>query len=118
MSETFGALLDTHRCSAGLSQNALARAAGIDPAYVNRAVKYNRIPTRIVVLALAEALSLDTFDTDRLLFAAGHAPKRDWQTLALDYARRIAAIDRALVGAVVFPEQNEQEIAHESRASA
>lgn len=89
----FGVALRIYRVAAGLSQNALARAAGIDPAYVNR---FERVgtgqPSRPIALALASALQLDAYQTDRLLYAAGLAPVNDWQTLALDYARLLTAI--------------------------
>lgn len=101
---TFGAMLDARRRAVGLSMGKLARIVGIDPAYVSRMIRgYPPRPSRSVVLGLAATLRLDALDTDRLLFAAGHAPERDWQAVALDYALRIAAIDRALVGVVEFP---------------
>lgn len=84
---TFGRLLAARRRAAGLSQNELARKAGIDPAYPNRlehgtlnqAGKPSR-PSREIVLALALALGLDRSDTDRFLYASDHAPLTDWQT--------------------------------------
>jgi transcriptional regulator with XRE-family HTH domain len=75
----FGERLRAFRERAGLSQNRLARRAGIDPAYVNRlersTVEDSRSPTRRVVLALAAALSLGPADRDRLLVAAGLCPE-------------------------------------------
>ena len=79
----FGALLREVRSRAGLSQNALARRAEIDPAYVNRLEKPARtrasraggLPRRPVVLRLAAATELGPVDADRLLAAAGHCPE-------------------------------------------
>ena len=76
----FGAALRGFRVRAGLSQNALARRAGIDPAYVNRIEAAQReapvVPRRQVVEALATALQLSPLESDRLLLAGGHAPAR------------------------------------------
>ena len=99
----FGLTIDARRRAIGLSQNELAKAAGIDHTYVTHLIRGRRSPQRPVVLALAAALRLDALETDRLLFVAGHAPECDWQAIAQDYAFRIAAIDRALVGVVEFP---------------
>lgn len=102
---SFGQMLSTLRVAAGLSQNKLARAADINPAYVCRFEKGGSgQPSRHVVLSLAEALALDSYQTDRLLYAAGLAPKTDWMALALDYWARLSAIDRALTGIAVLPE--------------
>lgn len=78
--EPFGSLLARMRVQAGYSQNALARRAGVDPAYVNRMEKTAasdrpQIPLRPVVLALWEALSPSPIDRDRLLVAAGYCPQ-------------------------------------------
>jgi|SRR5581483_8229806 len=77
---TFGAALRAYRVRAGLSQNALARRAGIDPAYVNRieAAPHDAptVPRRPLVEALSRALDLGPLDRDRLLLAAGFAPAR------------------------------------------
>ena len=100
----FGRRLREHQIAAGLSQNQLARLAGIDPAYVNQIVKHRRgSPSRPVVVALAEALGLDTWETDRLLFEAGYAPEHDWQAIALDYAQRLKRLDRVFVGMAELP---------------
>jgi transcriptional regulator with XRE-family HTH domain len=97
VSESLGPMLRRLRIRAGLSQNALARTAGVDPAYVNRleagrtthdpgarhpAIDRMPSPRRGVVLSLAITLSLSDPETDRFLFAAGLAPAEDWQTRA------------------------------------
>lgn len=82
-----GVLLREYRLQAGLSQNALARMAGIDPAYVNRVerdLERSGAPSRRVVLALWRALVRETAGTsqaigpdhrERLLVAAGLVPE-------------------------------------------
>jgi transcriptional regulator with XRE-family HTH domain len=104
--ETFGAMLRRLRIAAGLSQNQLARQAGVDPAYVNRleragqqtrtgrTIQYER-PGRATFLALAEALDISTGQTDRLLFLVGHAPQTDWQTRAVRAETALATIRQA-----------------------
>jgi transcriptional regulator with XRE-family HTH domain len=75
----FGRLVRAYRFKRGLSQNGLARLAGIDPAYVNRMERDPLgAPSRTVVLSLADALEMDDGETDHLLYAAGLAPKTDW----------------------------------------
>lgn len=100
MPERLGEAVRRLRVGAGLSQNRLARLAGIDPAYVNRLEARPDVvrPSRTVVLAVAEALELDALATDRLLYVAGHAPVIDWQAVALDQARRLDAVADALAG--------------------
>lgn len=106
--EPLGDMVRRLRVAAGLSQNKLARLARIDPAYLNRIERGvsgpGCRPSRDVVLSLAERFGLDSYDTDRLLYAAGHAPKADWQALALDYWARLEAIDRAFTGIALLPE--------------
>jgi transcriptional regulator with XRE-family HTH domain len=71
-SETFGSLLRAYRLRAGLAQNALARAAGINAGTVNRLEHDQRLPaSRGQVLDLAAALVLEMAETNRLLYAAG-----------------------------------------------
>jgi transcriptional regulator with XRE-family HTH domain len=72
-------LLAAHRGAAGLSQNGLARATGLNAGYICLIEQGQRHPSRQVVLTLADALHLDMVATDRLLFAAGHATVIDWQ---------------------------------------
>lgn len=69
-----GAALRVHREAAGLSQNALAKAAGINTAHVNRIEKGTGNASRATVARLAETLSLYGEQADRLMLAAGYAP--------------------------------------------
>jgi transcriptional regulator with XRE-family HTH domain len=91
----FGAALRQGRLRAGLSQNALAHRASIDPAYVNRmeaaAERAPVIPRRPVVESLARALELGRLETDRLLLAAGLAPARLLEPGVWDAALSLAA---------------------------
>lgn len=79
MASPFGSLLRTLRVRSALSQNALARRAAIDPAYVNRLERASddstSVPRRGVVLALAAAMELGPIDLDRLLVASGLCPE-------------------------------------------
>lgn len=77
MSTTLAFTLRSLRLSAGLSQNALARQAGIDPAYVHRIEKGGvgwQHPSRAVLTQLASVMRLNDYETGRLLVAAGHWP--------------------------------------------
>lgn len=96
----FSQMLAQRRIACGLSQNTLAREAGIDPAYVNRLERRTSFcqPSRHVVLALADALGLDGAGADRLLYAAGSAPVRNYQTIAEEALRRLALVEAALSG--------------------
>jgi transcriptional regulator with XRE-family HTH domain len=99
----FGALLRQLRILAGLSQNRLARAAGVDPAYVNRLERApadsGAMPRRGVVLSLHDTLMQESLlqggrvgelDRDRLLAAAGHVPEAVLAAGGWDaYQRRI-----------------------------
>ena len=75
----FGALLRSLRVRMGFSQNQLARTAGVDPAYVNRLERASAdstsLPSRKVVLALADAVEAGPVDVERLLVAAGLCPE-------------------------------------------
>ena len=75
----FGALLRSLRVRVGLSQNQLARMAGVDPAYVNRleraSAASSSVPSRKVVLALADSVEAGPVDVERLLVAAGLCPE-------------------------------------------
>ena len=72
---TFGWLLRRYRERAGLSQNGLARASGVDPGSVNRLESGKREPAgRETVLQLIAALNLSPPEGDRLLEVAGHLP--------------------------------------------
>jgi transcriptional regulator with XRE-family HTH domain len=78
-SHPFGSLLRALRIRAGFSQNQLARRAGVDPAYVNRleraSASSSSLPSRKVVLALADSLEAGPVDVERLLVAAGLCPE-------------------------------------------
>ena len=69
---TFGRLLRAHREAAGLSQGQLARLTGtITHSYVSRMESGNRIPGVRTVMALVDALSLDTDEALALYEATG-----------------------------------------------
>lgn len=106
---SFGTLLRSLRVRAGLSQNQLARRAGVDPAYVNRLERAPAasasLPSRRVVLAFAAALEVGPVDRERLLVAAGLCPESiarlgGWDASIGDIADaladpRLSADDRA-----------------------
>jgi len=69
---SFGALLRGYRERAGLAQNGLARASGVNVGTVNRLERGQRLPAgREQALALARTLGLNPSETNRLLAAAG-----------------------------------------------
>ena len=74
----FGGAVRALRQQAGLSLNALARLAGVDPAYIHRMEsvggKRPPLPRRGVVRSIAAALGCDPRQTEQLLALAGHAP--------------------------------------------
>lgn len=74
----FPTMLRQLRRQAGLSQNRLARAGGIDPAYVNRMEAAPDdsplVPRPAVLGRLSEALGLTRLERDRLYVAAGRCP--------------------------------------------
>lgn len=71
----FGTRLRGLRERAGLSQNALARASGLNPASINRLESGERSPgSREIVEQIAGALGLPPGDRDQLLGSAGHLP--------------------------------------------
>ena len=76
--DSFASLLGRLRRRAGLSQNRLARASGIDAAYVNRmeAAPDSRplVPRPAVLERICAALELSALERDRLYFAAGRCP--------------------------------------------
>lgn len=82
--------------TASLSQNELARRAGVDAAYINRLERGSHAPSRAVVLALTAVLELDLAETDRLLFAAGLAPATDWQARAEAAEAKLGMIRQTL----------------------
>src|SRR3954467_15716747 len=74
--EQFDALMRSYRLKAGLSQNELARRAGVDPAYVNRMERAGGpIPRPAILNALMNALGLEQSEVERLLVAAGYCPQ-------------------------------------------
>ena len=88
----FAALVQRWRERAGLSQNALARRMGVNPAYVNRLEHGGRgAGNRELIEAVAEALSLDAAERDTLLAAAGHWPAALEQLGPADPALRLVA---------------------------
>ena len=71
----FGAKLKAYRERAGMSQNALARASGLNPASINRLESGERSPSnRELVERICDALELEGPDRDDLLSTAGHLP--------------------------------------------
>ncbi len=73
--EELGALLRGWRERAGLSQNALARRMGVNPAYVNRLEHGGRgAHNRELLENAATALDLSAAERDRLLALGGHWP--------------------------------------------
>jgi transcriptional regulator with XRE-family HTH domain len=73
--DEFGALLRAWRERAGLSQNALARQMGVNPAYVNRLEHGGRgAHNRELVEKVADALRLSPAERDQLLGLGGHWP--------------------------------------------
>lgn len=76
MNREFADLLKRKREAAGLSQSALAKAVDISPSHLNRIEKAQRNPPPAdKVLQIAYALHLSPVETDRLLAAAGYAPR-------------------------------------------
>ncbi len=71
----FGAKLKAYRELAGMSQNALARAAGQDPASINRYESGKRsAPGKETVEQICAALNLGGPECDELLVSAGSLP--------------------------------------------
>jgi transcriptional regulator with XRE-family HTH domain len=72
---TFGEHLATVRQRVGLSQHALAKAAGVDASYVNRLEHGERqAPDVELIRKFATALGLDATQTDALVVAGGGLP--------------------------------------------
>jgi transcriptional regulator with XRE-family HTH domain len=72
---TFGEHLATVRQRGGLSQHALAKAAGVDASYVNRLEHGERqAPDVGLIRKFAVALGLDAAQTDALVVAGGGLP--------------------------------------------
>ena len=71
----FGAKLKAYRERAGMSQNALARASGLNPASINRLESGERSPSnRTLIEQICDALGLDAGGRNDLLASAGHLP--------------------------------------------
>ena len=74
-STTFGATLRHYRETRGVSQNALAKKAGINVGSVNRLESGERSPGgREIVASLTRALDLDSRERALLQLAAGQLP--------------------------------------------
>jgi len=75
MQDEFSAKLREFRSRSGMSQNALAQRVNVDASYINRIEKSERIPTRNIILEIAEILLLQDHERDDLLLSAGYAPE-------------------------------------------
>ncbi len=72
----FGVRLKAYREAAGLSQNALARKSGLNPASINRLESGERSPSnRSLVEGICDALGLAPTERNELLGSAGHLPE-------------------------------------------
>lgn len=79
----FGLVLrDIRESRPKLSQSRLADLADLDHSYLSRIEAGHRIPSRQVVLALADALAATDIERDRLLIAAGFMPEDSGSILA------------------------------------
>ena len=103
MSGELGALVRHLREAQGMSQRALARAAGVTPAYVSLIERGRRAPDRAVVEKLERALSASPADADALLHAAGYATASRSAPRPPDGAT--ADVDRLLHESGLAPEQ-------------
>lgn len=71
----FSEKLKAYREGRGISQNALARASGLNPASINRLESGERSPSnRALVEQICSALGLSVPERDDLLTSAGHLP--------------------------------------------
>src|SRR5690349_8856354 len=90
--DAVGSLVRAWRERAGLSQNALARRMGVNPAYVNRLEHGGRgAQNRELLLSVAAALGLAAAERDELLAAAGHWPAAVEMLGAADPTLRLVA---------------------------
>ncbi len=88
----FGAALRRYREERGLSQNALAKKAGVNVGSVNRLESGDRSPGGPeMVLTLAQALDLPPMERDLLLAAAGQLPASITPAVLADPAFLVAA---------------------------
>jgi len=91
----FASLLRQYRTERGLSQRAVALAAGVDPAVICRMEQGSRGPSSPQqALAIADALDLDDERADALLASAGYPPRAYWRLGAQDPT--LAAVLRVL----------------------
>lgn len=89
--------LDELRKRAGLSQNQLALAVGVNPAHVHRLLRgqpYDapKQVSRALCLTFARAFDLDAHDTDQLLWLAGHAPCVNYQAICDELAETLGRL--------------------------
>ena len=99
----FGARLRELRTRAGLSQNALATAAGVNSAYVNRLERgsVDVHPSRAVVCRLWLVACGEPDDLDALLYAAGLVPQAivdagGWADFLAGWQGSLRAVERKL----------------------
>lgn len=72
-----GQLLRGFRASVGISQDGLARKAGLDPSYISRLERGGRTqPSMETLLKIAEVLGLRSAQRDALLSSAGYGAVR------------------------------------------
>ncbi len=103
----FGARLKAARERAGLSQNALARLAGLSPATINRLESGERGPSnRTLVEQICDALGLRSPERDELLASAGHNP--DVYETVPPSDPTLVAIARVLADPGLTPEDKEE----------
>jgi allantoicase len=88
--ETFGQMLAARRANVDMSRVVLSEIVDCHDTYIGLLERDARTPSRQTVLALADALALNTSQTDRLLYIAGHAPQVDYQML---YEAEYGAVD-------------------------
>ena len=103
MGDELGRLVRRLREAHGMSQRALARAAGVTPAYVSLIERGRRAPDRTVVEKLEQALSANPGDADALLHAAGYATAGRSAPRPSDGAS--ADVHRLLLESGLTPEQ-------------
>ncbi|KAB2346393.1 helix-turn-helix domain-containing protein [Actinomadura rudentiformis] len=99
-----GELLRDWRHRRKLSQLDLAIQADVSPRHVSFVETGRTIPSRPMVLHLAEHLGVPLRERNRLLVAAGHAPVYQQRPLDdPDLAKALEAVERVLRGHEPFP---------------
>lgn len=93
---TFGATLRAWRTRRGMSQEALADAAGTVARHVSRLETGRAQPSAAMVRALAAALEVPPRSLDELLAAAGHAPRPACGLVTVPGPRLLAEMRRLL----------------------